>query len=36
MRITEIVEGDLVEEKVIIGWDLNRLDPKKLEDFSKR
>lgn len=36
MRITEIVEGDFVEEKVSMGGDLNRLEPTKMEDFSKR
>lgn len=35
MRITKIVEGDFVEVKVSMGGDLNRLEPTKLEDFSK-
>lgn len=36
MRITEIREEDIAEEVVHMGEDLNKLEPTKLEDFSKR
>lgn len=36
MKITEIVEEEILEERVIMGGDLNRLEPMKMEDFSKR
>lgn len=36
MRITEIEEGDIVEEASAMGGDLNILEPTKTKDLSKR
>ena len=36
MKIIELVESDIVEEQTFMGGDLNRLEPTKMEDFSKR
>ena len=36
MKFTKLVESDIIEEQVSMGGDLNRLEPMKMEDFSKR